>query len=327
MRVGHDKYPAFVGVPTIKPDKALHPALPRDARLPINRCSVPADILGGLTFQRHPVALTLDGVLELHQGLFRRLDGLSDTTERAQLFMAHMAAAFSLDEPEAAGWSAQASHDRSKASYLKSILGWTFDSDGIEGAVLKGWVESRFGLLPRHHGGPIRDLSGEHYRRYLEMRAQGLYGTNGLEAQLDLLYSYCQYELGRQRARDIAPEAHQAPSPASGMPQGRSFIRGRGEREKPPSPTHITLYRGVNRVSEHETLLDLGRGRRVVLLNSLSSFSAERERAGEFGDFILEVSVPLAKIVFYPQLLPGMPKGEDEYAVIGGVYEVGYSML
>ena len=323
MRVGHDKDPAFVGVPTIKPDKAEHPALPRDARLPINRCSVPADILGGLTYQRHPVALTLDGVLELHRKLFQQLDAIADASQRAQLFMAHMAAAFSLDQPEAAGWSAQSAHDRSRMTYLKLIQGWLFDSNGIEGAVLKGWVESRFGLLPRHHGGPIRDLSSESYRGYLEMRTQGLYGTNGLEAQLDLLYSYCQYELGRQRASNIAPQAHPAPSPASG--------RGRGEREKlpdtPSPPTHSTLYRGVNHVSEHETLLDLGRGRRVMLLNSLSSFSAERERADEFGDFILEVSVPLAKIVFYPQLLPGMPRGEDEYAVIGGLYEVGYSLL
>ncbi len=293
MRTGHDKDPAFVGVPTTKPHTAEHPALPRHARLPINRCSVPADILGGLTFQRHPVALTLDGVLELHQGLFRQLDRIADTAGRARLFTAHMAAAFSLDSPEAAGWSHAASHDRSKSHYLKLILGWAFDSDGIEGAVLKGWVESRFGLLPRHHGGPIRDLSGEPYRRYLEMRAQGLYGTNGLEAQLDLLYSYCQYELGRQQA---------------------------GE-------SHLTLYRGVNHVDEHETLTDLGRGRRVVLLNSLSSFSAERERAGEFGDYILEASIPLAKVFFFQQLLPGMPKGEDEYAVIGGVYEVGYSTL
>jgi len=283
----------FVGVPTTKPHKAEHPALPRSARLPINRCSVPADILGGLTFQRHPVALTLDGVLELHQGLFRQLDRIADASERARLFMTHMAAEFSLDSPEAAGWSAQASLDRSRMSYLKLVQGWLFDSDGTEGAVLKGWVESRFGLLPRHHGGPIRDFSGEHYRHYLEMRAQGLYGTNGLEAQLDLLYSYCQYELGRQRL-------------------GQS---------------HATLYRGVNHVAEHETLCELGHGRRVVLLNSLSSFSAERERADEFGDFILAVSVPLAKIVFYPQLLPGMPKGEEEYAVIGGVYEVRYSML
>ncbi len=54
-----------------------------------------------------------------------------------------------------------------------------------------------FGLLPRHHGGPIRDFSGEAYRRYLEMRATALYGTNALEAQLDLLYTYCQYELAR----------------------------------------------------------------------------------------------------------------------------------
>lgn len=331
MRTGHDKDLAFVGVPTTKPHKAEHPALPRDARLPINRCSVPADILGGLTYQRHPIALTLDGVLELHRGLFQQLDRIVDAAERAQLFTAHMAAAFSLDAPEAAGWSAQASHDRSRMNYLKLILGWAFDSDGIEGAVLKGWVESRFGLLPRHHGGPIRDPSGEHYRRYLEMRAQGLYGTNGLEAQLDLLYSYCQYELGRQRVSNIAPQAHPAPSPASGIPKERGFTRGRGEREKlpdTPSPsTHITLYRGVNHVAEHETLLDLGRGRRVVLLNSLSSFSAERERADEFGDYILEVSVPLAKVFFFQQLLPGMPKGEDEYAVIGGVYEVGYSTL
>lgn len=293
MRTGHDKDPAFVGVPTTKPDNADSPALPRSARLPINRCSLPADILGGLTYQRHPVALTLDGVPELHRQLFRQLDALAEAEARAQLFMAHMAAVFSLDSPEAAGWSDAAGHDRSRANYLKTVLGWAFDSDGIAGAVLKAWVESRFGLLPRYHGGPIRDPSGQHYRHYLEMRAQGLYGTNGLEAQLDLLYGYCQYELGRQRA---------------------------GE-------SHLTLYRGVNHVDEHETLADLGRGRRVVLLNSLSSFSAERERAGEFGDYILEASVPLAKVFFFQQLLPGMPKGEDEFAVIGGVYEVSYSML
>lgn len=32
------------------------------------------------------------------------------------------------------------------------------DSDGREGAILKGWVESRFGLLPRFHGEPLRDF-------------------------------------------------------------------------------------------------------------------------------------------------------------------------
>ena len=137
----------------------------------------------------------------------------------------------------------------------------------------------------------MRDLSGENYRNDLEQRARGLYGTNALEAQLDLLYTYCQYELGRQHL----------------------------------GQTHMTLYRGVNRVSGHEVLYEQAKDRRVVLLNSLSSFTTERDRAGEFGDTILEVDVPLPKVFFFHRLLPGRLKGEDEYVVIGGVYEVGYS--
>jgi NAD+---dinitrogen-reductase ADP-D-ribosyltransferase len=152
-------------------------------------------------------------------------------------------------------------------------------------------VESRFGLLPRHHGGPIRDFSGATYRRYLEARSRGLYGSNALEAQLDLLYSYCQYELARQRL----------------------------------GQTHLTLYRGVNRVTDYEVLREGPRGQRVVLLNSLNSFTPERERAGEFGDFILDMQVPLPKIFFFHQLLPDVLRGEGEFVVIGGVVEVGDS--
>ena len=262
--------------------------LPRHARLPINRCSLPAAILGSLTYQRHPVPLALDGVLELHEGLFRRLDREDSANERVGLFMAHMDAIFSLDHPEDAGYSEAAGHGRAKASYLRMLRGWAFDSDGLEGAVLKGWVESRFGLLPRHHGGPIRDFSGETYRRYLEQRSKGLYGTNAMEAQFDLLYTFCQYELGRQR----------------------------------PGATHLTLYRGVNRLSEHEALSEMRPDGGVVLMNSLTSFSAARDRADEFGDRVLAVSVPLAKVFFFHHLLPGRFKGEDEYVVIGGVYEV-----
>ncbi|HZW25365.1 MAG TPA: NAD(+)--dinitrogen-reductase ADP-D-ribosyltransferase [Gallionella sp.] len=281
--VEHNKTENFVAVattPTI--------TLPRSARLPINRCNLPADILGGLTFQRYPVPLELDGVAEFHRGLFALLDRIADAEERAEAFMLHMNAAFYLDDPEQAGYTAQATHKRQKADYLRMVRGWSFDADGREGAALKGWVESRFGLLPRHHGGPIRDFSGEAYRRYLEMRATALYGTNALEAQFDLLYAYCQYELAR---------AH-------------------------PSQTHLTLYRGVNRVDDHETLAQQDDKRRVVLLNSLSSFTANRERADEFGDYLLTAEVPLAKIAYYTKLLPGMLKGEEEYAVIGGMYEI-----
>lgn len=284
-----DKEIGFVGVPTTSGAAAV--PLPKSARLPINRCNLPAAILGSLTFQHAPVALELDGVKELHRGLFELLDKLDDVKERAQAFMLHMEASFFLGQPEQAGFTADSTLDRSRADYLKMVRGWAFDADGREGAVMKGWVESRFGLLQRYHGGPIRDFSDDTYRRYLEMRSAGLYGTNALEAQLDLLYTYCQYELARSH----------------------------------PGKTHLTLYRGVNRMDDHETLAQLDGKRRVVLLNSLSSFTANKERADEFGDYLLSAEVPLAKIAYYTRLLPGMLRGEEEYAVIGGVYEVGIS--
>ena len=207
------------------------------------------------------------------------------------MFMAHMDAAFSLEHPEEAGGTPQ--HGRAKANYLRVLRGWAFDADGREGAVLKGWVESRFGLLPRHHGGPIRDFSGPTYRHYLEQRSGGLYNSNSLEAQFDLLYAWCQYELARRCA---------------------------GE-------THLTLYRGVNRMGSYEELGEATADRCVVLLNSLNSFTRQRERACEFGDSILEVQVPLAKVFFFHGLLPGKLRGEEEFGVIGGVYEVKVSTL
>ncbi len=260
--------------------------LPRNAQLPINRCNLPAVILGSLTYQQHPVPLLLDGIREFHRGLFVLLDRIGDEKERAQAFMQHMKAAFSLNCPEEAGLTRHARRNRARADYLTMIKGWSFDSGSREAAVLKGWVESRFGLLQRHHREPIRDFSDQGYRNYLEMRSSGLYGTNALESQLDLLYTYCQYELGRQ---------------------GQS---------------HLVLYRGVNRVDEHETVATLDGRRRVVLLNSLSSFTSNKERADEFGDYLLTALVPTSKIFCYTHLLPGMLKGEDEYTVIGGLYEI-----
>lgn len=281
--LGRDKPLEFVGVST-----TFDVSMPRNARLPINHCNLPADILGSLTYQKHPVPLQLDGVAEFHRGLFELLDRLGDASERAQAFIQHMKAAFSLTCPEEAGLTTSTTRNRAKADYLKMVRGWAFDADGREGAVMKGWVESRFGLLQRHHCGPIRDLSDDTYRNYLEMRSSGLYGTNALEAQLDLLYTYSQYELARQHV-------------------GQS---------------HLTLYRGVNHVDEHETIAELDNKRRVVLLNSLSSFTANRERADEFGDYLLTVVVPLSKIFYYTHLLPDMLKCEEEYVVIGGLYEV-----
>ncbi|TVQ84428.1 MAG: NAD(+)--dinitrogen-reductase ADP-D-ribosyltransferase [Chromatiaceae bacterium] len=270
------------------------PSLPQSARLSINRCNLPAVILGGLTYQFHPVPLEIDGIRDFHRRLFELLAPLTDRLERAALFADYMAAHFCLDDLEQAGLApGRVKKARRNANYLRMVRGWSFDSDGREGAVLKHWVETRFGLLARHHGGRLNGRDTEAYDRYLSEGAKGLYATNALEAQLDLLYTFCQYELARQ---------HRAAS-------------------------HLSLYRGINRIDEHELLGRSSDGCYRVLLNNLNSFTSERERADEFGDYILEARVPLPKIFCFNRLLPGLLKGEDEFVVIGGVYEVEISTL
>ncbi len=268
------------------PESALR--LPRNACLPINHCNLPAAVLGGLTFQRHPAPLLIDGVAELHRRLFRALEPLTEPTDRAQQFMDYMTVYFRLAALEDVGLTPGRPKLRGRADYLRMVRGWAFDPDSREGAVLKGWVESRFGLLTRYHGGLLDDRTQDAYLHFQEARSHGLYSTNALEAQLDLLYAYCQYEL--QQAQPVAP--------------------------------HLSLYRGFNRFCDDQILAKLDRHRWIVLLNNLSSFSGHRERAEEFGDHLLRVQVPLTKLFFYNRLLPGMLKGEEEYVVIGGIYEV-----
>jgi len=265
--------------------------LPRYARLPINRCNVPPVILGSLTFQHHPMPLRLDSVAELHADLFRRLKALASRDARAEAFRDYLTVRFRLEHLDEAGLT-QRSQRRANANWIRVLRGWSFDSDGREGAVLKGWVESRFGLLARFHREPLRDFSSPAYLAYQEMRSAGLYGTNALESQLDLLYAYSQYEYSLAE----------------------------------PQNPRITLYRGINRINEHETL-SKSRNRQIVLFNNLVSFTTSRERAGEFGDYILTTRVPSEKIFFNHALVPGVLKGEEEYLVIGGVYDVTLSTM
>jgi len=264
------------------------PTLPAAACLSLNRCNLPTVILGGLTYQAHPVPLELDGIRPLHRDLFASLERTKSHLERARRFMDYMTAHFCIGHLEEAGMEpGHKSRKRVNANYLRMVRGWSFDSDGREGAVLKHWVETRFGLLARHHAGPLGGRDSEARHAYMHQAATGIYSTNAIEAQLDLLFVYCQYELAHQHAH----------------------------------ARHLTLYRGINHIDEHEILERCGRGVYRVLLNNLNSFSASRERADEFGDYILEVAVPLPKIFFFNLLLPGMLKGEDEFVVVGGVYE------
>lgn len=277
-----------LGAPCRDGDKHQErPTLPTWARLPINRCNLPAVILGSLTYQLNPSPLVLDGVAELHRKFLAMLQSYPEDAVRERMFHEYMTVSFCLDALDEAGFDLSKPKGRGRLDYLKLIRGWHFNSDAIEGAVLKSWVESRFGLLPRHHRAPIRDFSGEAYRLYLEQRATGLYNTNALESQLDLLYTWTQVELVRRH----------------------------------PGVAHFQLYRGLNRWEAHEMLGEY-EGQQLVLLNSLNSFSLDRERAGEFGDRVIVTEVPLSKVLCSAALLPGKLQGEGELLALGGVYAV-----
>lgn len=263
-------------------------SLPAYARLPVNHCNLPAVILGSLSFQQHPTALCIDGITELHKPLFAALKQIPTHAERADYFMNYMVVHFRMHQLEDAGVMLGDDKKRTRADYLRLLRGWLFDADSKEAAVLKGWVESRFGLLTRYHKGDLADYSDSRYQVYLHEKARTLYGTNALEAQLDLLYSYCQYELGLIHA----------------------------EHE------HLKLYRGINKFDSYQILNRDAKHQAIVLLNNLNSFTANRERADEFGDYIIEADVPWQKILFYSNLLPGKFSGEEEMLVIGGVYKV-----
>jgi NAD+--dinitrogen-reductase ADP-D-ribosyltransferase len=163
------------------------------------------------------------------------------------------------------------------------------DASSVEGAVLKGWVESRFGLPPVFHAGRIEGNDSREYLLYLAERMRESARTNAVEAQFDLLYEFVQYELRRRH----------------------------------PGVPSFTLYRGIRNLVDYRVLENPGGNRAIVRLNNLNSFSSRLEHAWQFGGYIFEADVPAAKIFFRADLLPDvLPKGEEEAMVIGGDFEV-----
>lgn len=266
--------------------------VPAELRRPFNHCNLPPQALGSFAFQLAPVALEIDGVMTLHAGLFRRLERVHSAEERAAWFQGYMDAHFQLSRAEENGHSARARKDRSRLDYLRLLRGWLFDPDGREAAVLKGWVESRFGLLTCHFRGLIGGEDGAARERFEYLYAAGLYSTGAIESQLDLLYTWSQYELVRRF----------------------------------PELSHLKLFRGVTGAEAREPLARLDRRTPVVLLNNLCSFTSSRDRADEFGDRVMRCEVPLPKILAFSRLLPGRLQGEDEFLVIGGVYAVRWHL-
>ncbi|MEW6490747.1 MAG: NAD(+)--dinitrogen-reductase ADP-D-ribosyltransferase [Thermodesulfobacteriota bacterium] len=255
--------------------------------LAINLCSVPPRALASLHFNREPSPLEIQGVHATHRRLFQRLDAEPCGGRRASIFHDYLEVVFQLHQ-----WQRETSELGRRSlrnSYLRFLRGWMVDSNSVEGAVLKGWVESRLGLLPTFHREPIPDLHSEAYFHYSLDRTRGHAHTSAIHSQLDLLFAYVQYELARCR----------------------------------PGETYRTLYRGVHDLAEHRVVEQLGPSRLVLCLNNLNSFTWDFERAWEFGTRVLEARVPLPKVFFQADLLAtSILRGEQEVLVIGGEYEV-----
>lgn len=270
---------------TTTQQKQTMPSLPANSYLPVNRCNLPAKILGSLAFQAHPVELLIDGVFELHNDFFVKLSEISNINDRKIAFVNYMQTFFSLSNekcPEAE------QYDRIKADYLCMLRGWMFDSNNREGAIIKGWIESRFGLLPRWHKQKIDLPEDEAYAIYMHERTTGIYNTNAIEAQLDLLYSFCQHEL----------------------------------KQRYPDKQHFKLYRGTDFIDQYDLIERTDNTHVIIQMNSANSLSKSSERAGEFGSTVLEINVPKEKIFYFDQLLDQKLQGEGEHITIGGLYRV-----
>jgi len=225
-----------------------------------------------------------------------RAKPIRGSTEASEIFMHYMSLAYGLQRDPAPSSPAEAR--RWRASYLKLLQSWGLDSNGPAGAVLKGWVESRFGLVPGFHKERLERFPSPAWMRYLEEKASSRFHNNCILQQLDLLYEYCQWALRRFQP----------------------FGPGR----------HVPLWRGITRCDEQILEGELrardrtSRGRRLtVRLNNLVSFATDAEQAECFGDWLLQAQVPRVKLLFHPGLLPKAPlSGEGEVLVIGGDFEV-----
>jgi len=257
------------------------------ASSPFNRCNLPPWAIASRHFNENPQRIEIQGVRRANPNLFKRLADLADPMARAALFHDYLDVSFQLHQ-----WRQETSESGRKSlknSYLRFLRGWMFDSNSVEGAVLKGWVESRIGLAPTFHHQPITGPDDPAMQRYLLDRMHGSARTSAIDAQLDLLYEYVQFEMALR------------------YPDGAS----------------LTLYRGINDFAEHQVLEEYDKRHFLLRLNNLNSFTNDFERAWEFGSRVLQTDVPLAKIFFSGDIFPSsLLKGEGELLVIGGEFEV-----
>jgi len=253
-----------------------------------NLVGVPTGLLASISFNDYPIPLSLRGVREAHADLFDELSQCGGLDKARQIFHRYMDTLFELSNRRN---GTRCFH----ASYLQLLKDWGLDSNNPAGAVLKSWVESRFGLFPTFHKAPIRRFNSPEWVAYVEEKMSARFNNNNIFTQLDLLYEFSQWVLPR-------------------------FV-ATGKK-------HLTLYRGTNDLRDQQLQQQLDTRTAIARLNNLLSFTTHRNIACEFGDTIIEVEVPIVKILFFNELrAPALLQGEAEYLVIGGDYRVNMAYL
>lgn len=251
-----------------------------------NMVGIPVGLIGSTAFNRCLHQITIHGTRETHPGLFRLLGQSDNQAAAAEVFEHYMQVEFGLASPTAA----QLPPVRKRASYVEVLRGWGVDSNSPKAAVLKGWVESRFGLVPNFHKERLGLFPSPAWADYLREKTDIRIHNNCIYQQFDLLYEYCQWSIRRFQA---------------------------------PGPRFVRLWRGTNNVEEQLIEGDARKRHCIVRLNNLVSFSASKDRADEFGDWVLETEVPTAKMLFVPGLLRNhVLDYEGEFLVVGGNFKV-----
>jgi NAD+--dinitrogen-reductase ADP-D-ribosyltransferase len=250
-----------------------------------NLVGVPTGLLASVSYNDFPIPLGISGTRESHRSLFERLNKVDDAAEAGRIFQDYMVVLFDLEHQREKDESR-----RFRSSYLRLLKDWGFDSNSPAAAVMKGWVESRFGLFPTYHKAPIRRFNSPAWIQYMEQKMSSRFNNNTIFMQFDLLYEFCQWSL--QRFHTVGKK-------------------------------HMLLYRGANDLREHQLVQQIDKRTAIVRLNNLVSFTPQRGIADEFGDTIMAAEVPVTKILFFNDLLPEHPlRGEAECLVIGGDYRV-----
>lgn len=253
-----------------------------------NLVSLPGFYIAGISFNETPKPLHISGTRESAHGLFDHLEPIPTLAEAGIYFQNYMGLLFGRDQPHRSRDAGELRRYRN--SYLRLIQDWGMDSNNAQGAVLKGWVESRFGIFPTYHKVKLNNFSDAAWMTYVEEKMNSRYHNNAIYMQLDLLYEFCQFALQKYLS---------------------------------PQPGYKTLYRGVESIDEDQIAFSYGNRDKVVYLNNLVSLTDRRSVASEFGGYILELNVPLQKLVFFSDLLPAHAlRGESEYLAIGGHYRV-----